>query len=80
MIDNQQTRRLCDINAMKILEQIIIKRKRLELIERRLMRQASEIYDLNLELAKMSTEIARLKTSQNKKEAETHGREQDPAR
>ena len=49
-------------------------------LELRLTRNALEIEELKSELAKMSTEISRLKASQNKKEEETNGREQDSAR
>ena len=66
--------------AMRIFEHFMIRREYHELLERGLTRQALEIEELKRELAKMSTEIARLKTSKNKQEEETHGREQNPAR
>lgn len=53
---------------MKLFEHIMNNRKRQDSIEKRLARQTLEIYDLRRELAKMSTEIARLKTGQNKQE------------
>ena len=54
--------------------------KQNETLEIRLTRHALELEELKRELAKMSTEIARLKNRQNKKDEETHGREHDPAR
>ena len=51
-------------------------RKQNESLELRLTRQALELEELKCELSKMSTEIARLKTGQNKQEEKTHGREQ----
>ena len=66
--------------AMRIFEHFMNCRKQNEALELRLTRQALELEELKCELAKMSTEISRLKISQNKKEEETHGREQDPAR
>ena len=65
---------------MRIFENFMNYRKDHAALELRLTRYALEIEDLKRELAKMSTEIARLKTSQNKKEDETHGSEPDPAR
>lgn len=65
--------------AMRIFEHFINCRKHREALELRLARHALELEELKRELAKMSTEISRLKSSQNKKEEETHGREQDPA-
>ena len=65
---------------MRIFEHFMNCRKQNEALELRLTRQALELEELKCELAKMSTEISRLKISQNKKEEETHGREQDPAR
>ena len=44
-------------------------------LELRLTQHALELEEIKRELAKMSTEISRLKSSQNKKEEETHGRE-----
>lgn len=66
--------------AMRIFEHFMNCRKQNESLELRLTRQALELEELKCELAKMSTEIARLKISQNKKEGEPNGREQDPAR
>lgn len=80
MIDNQQTRRPCDINTMKFIERIINNCKTRRSIIQLLVDHSLAIYELRRELAKMSTEISRLKISQNKKEEETHGREQDRAR
>ena len=62
--------------AMRIFEHFMNCRKHQEALELRVTRHALEIEELRGELAKMSTEIARLKTSQNKKEEETNGREQ----
>ena len=62
--------------AMRIFEHFMNRRKDRAAFELRLTRQALELEELKCELAKMSTEIARLKSSQNKKEEETHGREQ----
>ena len=65
---------------MKIFEHFMNCRKQNESLELRLTRHALEIEELKQELAKMSTEIARLKDSQHKQEEKTNGREQDPAR
>ena len=66
--------------AMRIFENFMNCRKQNEALELRLTRQALDLEEIKRELAKMSTEISRLKLSQNKQEEETHGREQNPAR
>lgn len=65
---------------MRIFEHFMNCRKQKEALELRLTSQALDLEEIKRELAKMSTEISRLKTSQNKKEDATHGRKQDPAR
>lgn len=64
---------------MRIFEHFMNCRKQNESLELRLTRQALDLEEIKRELAKMSTEIARLKTGQTKQE-ENHGREQDAAR
>ena len=65
--------------AMRIFEHFMNCRKQNEALELRLTRQTLELEELKCELAKMSTEITRLKLSQNKQEEGTNGRKQDPA-
>ena len=62
--------------TMKIFEQFINNRRRRNSLERSVARQSLELSEIRFELAKMSTEIARLKTSRNKQEEKPHGREQ----
>ena len=60
--------------AMRIFEHFMNCRKQNESLELRLTRQALDLEEIKRELAKMSTEIARLKSSQNKQEEATNGR------
>ena len=74
MIDNQRTRHLCDIKAMKFFEQFMNNRRRQNSVEQRICRLSLEISELRRELAKMSAEIAQMKYGYNRQE-EPHGRE-----
>ena len=61
---------------MRIFEHFMNCRKDCAALELRLTRQTLDLEEIKRELAKMSTEIARLKSSRNEQEDKTHGREQ----